>query len=65
MSRAPVFCSGRSGNPKVEDLSLEPAGLKPGRVKPKTLKLILIASWPGAQHYLDREKTGWLSVRII
>ena len=31
--------------------SLEPAGLKPGRVESMTLKLILVASWPGAWHY--------------
>ena len=36
--------SGRSGNPKIADSSLEPAGSKPGQVKPKTLKLILVAS---------------------
>ena len=30
-----------------------------------TLKLILVSSWPGAQHYLDRPRTGWLSVRIM
>ena len=42
MSRAPTSCSGRSGNPKIAGSSLEPAGLKPGRVKPRTLKLTLL-----------------------
>ena len=35
--------SGRSGNPKIMGLSLEPVGLKHGQVKPMTLKLILVA----------------------
>ena len=44
MSRLPTYWSGRSGNPKIAGLSLEPAGLKPGWVKPKSLKLILVPS---------------------
>ena len=36
-----------------------------GRVKPMTLKLILVASEPNAQHYQDRLRTGLLSVRIM
>ena len=44
MSRAPASHSGRLGNPKIAGSNLEPAGLKYGRVKPKTLKLILVAS---------------------
>ena len=28
------------------------------------LKLILVTSWPGTQHYSDRLRTSWLSVRI-
>ena len=51
MSRVPTSRFGRSGNLKVVGSSLEPAGSKPGRVKPKTLNLILVASQPGAQHY--------------
>ena len=39
--------SGRSENPKITDLSLEPAG----RVKPMALKLILVVSWPAVRHY--------------
>ena len=44
MSRAPTSHSGRSGNPKISGLSLEPAGLKHDQVKPMTLTLILVAS---------------------
>ena len=44
MSRAPASCSGRSGNMKIEGSSLEPVGSKPDRIKPKTFKLILVAS---------------------
>ena len=36
--------SGRSGNLKITRSSLELAGSKPGRVKPRTLILILVAS---------------------
>ena len=43
MSRVPAFHSGSSGNLKSTGLSLEPVGLKPGRLKLKTLKLILVA----------------------
>ena len=35
---------GRSGNPNL-------VGSNPGQIKPNTLKLILVASKPGAQHY--------------
>ena len=44
MSRASTSRFGRSGNLKIVGLSMEPAGSKPGQVKPKTLKLILPAS---------------------
>ena len=44
MSRMPASRSERSGNPKIVGLSPEYVGSKPGRVKPKTLKLILVAS---------------------
>ena len=41
-----------------------------GRVKPMTLKLILVApsmalGIDGERDYEDRERTGWLSVRIM
>ena len=36
--------SGRSGNPRVPGSSPEPAGSKPGRIKPKTFKLTLVLS---------------------
>ena len=44
MSRVPASHSGRSGNPKIAGSRLEPASSKPGQVKPKTLKFILVAS---------------------
>ena len=50
-SRVPASSFRRSGNPKVMRSSLEPVGSKPGLVKLKTLKLILVTSWPGARHY--------------
>ena len=37
----------------------------PGRVKPMTLKLIVVTSQPGAQHYQDRARAGWPSVSIM
>ena len=40
MSRVPTSRSGRLRNLKITGLSPEPMGSKPGRVKPKTLKLI-------------------------
>ena len=61
MSRAPTLHSGRSGNPEIMGSSIKPMGLKPGQVKPNTLKLILVASQPGARHYLDRIMIGWLA----
>ena len=44
MSRASASCCGRSENPKITGSSLEPTDTKPGQVKPKTLKLILVTS---------------------
>ena len=44
MNRAPASCSGRSENPNIVGLSLEPATLRPGRVKSMTFRLILVAS---------------------
>ena len=58
MSRASVSCFGRSG-----DLDLTHSN--PDRVTPITSKLILVASQPGARHYCERARTGWLSVRIM
>ena len=51
MSRAPTSNAGRSGNLKITGSSPDPADLISGRVKPTTLKLILVTSQPGAQHY--------------
>ena len=50
MNRGPASQSGRLGNPKITGSSQEPADSKPGWVKPKTLILILVASWPGTRH---------------
>ena len=44
MSRASVSRAGRSGNPKVAGSSLELEVLISDRVKPMTLKVILVAS---------------------
>ena len=48
---AAISSAGRSGNLKVAGSSLDPVGLISDRVKPMTLKLILVASEPGAWHY--------------
>ena len=44
MSRASASHSDRSGNPKVAGSNPDLAFSNPGRVKPMTLKLILVAS---------------------
>jgi hypothetical protein len=36
-----------------------------GRVKPKTIKLVLVASPLSMQHEGKRAKTGWLGIRIM
>ena len=40
-------------------------GSSPGRVKPKTMKLIYVGSSLSTQHYGERAKTGWLGIRIM
>ena len=40
-------------------------GLSPGRVKPKTMKLVFVASPLTMQHEGERAKTGWLGIRIM
>ena len=40
-------------------------GQSPGRVKPKTIKLVFVASPLCTQHYGVRAKTGWLGIRIM
>ena len=57
--------SGRSGNPKVVGLNTDLAFSSLGRVKPMTFKLMLVVSLLGTQHYQDRVRTGWLSVKIM
>jgi len=40
-------------------------GSGPDQVKPKTLKLIFVASPLSTQHLGVRAKTGWLVIRIM
>ena len=40
-------------------------GSSPDRVKPKTMKLVFVASSLNTQHSGDRAKTGWLGIRIM
>ena len=37
---------------------------KPGRVKPKTIKLVFVAP-QSTQHLGERAKTSWLGIRIM
>ncbi|GFS19046.1 hypothetical protein ElyMa_001536900 [Elysia marginata] len=43
----------------------EDTGLIPGRVKPRTLKLVLVADPPGVWHYGFSAKSGRPGVRIM
>ena len=40
-------------------------GSSPGRVKPRTLHLVFVASPLNTQHYGERAKIGWLEIRIM
>ena len=40
-------------------------GLSPGRVKPKTIKLVFVASPLNSQYSGERAKTGWFGIRIM
>ena len=40
-------------------------GFKPGWVKPKTIKLVFVASPLSMQHKGERAKTVWLEIRIM
>jgi hypothetical protein len=40
-------------------------GSSPGRVKPKTLKLVFVASTLSTQHLGERAKTVWFGIRIM
>jgi hypothetical protein len=40
-------------------------GSSPGRVKPRTIKLVFVASPLRTQHYGKRAKIGWLGIRIM
>ena len=44
MSRAPALYAGRPGKPNLMGSNPDLADLNPGRVKPMTLKLILVTS---------------------
>jgi hypothetical protein len=40
-------------------------GSSPGRVKPKTIKLVFVASPLSTRYYGERAKTGWLGIGIM
>ena len=40
-------------------------GLSPDRVKPKTIKLVFVASPLSTQHEGERAKTDWLGIGIM
>ena len=40
-------------------------GSSPGRVKPKIIKLVFVASPLNTHHYGVRAKTGWLGIGIM
>jgi len=40
-------------------------GLSPDQVKPKTIKLVFVASPLSTQDEGERAKTGWLGIRIM
>jgi hypothetical protein len=40
-------------------------GFEPRRIKPKTIKLIFVASPLSTPHYGERAKIGWLGIRIM
>ena len=40
-------------------------GFEPGRVKPRTIKLVFVASSLRTQHYGERAKIGWLRIKIM
>ena len=40
-------------------------GLSPGRVKPKTIKLVFVASPLNSQYSGERANTGWFGIRIM
>jgi hypothetical protein len=37
----------------------------PGRVKPRTITLVFVASPLSTQHYGERARIGWLGIRIM
>ena len=67
MSRAEASAShsGRSGNPKVTSSNPDLAVFKPWSSQTIDFKIIFVAPYSGTRHYLDKARTGWLSVRIM
>jgi hypothetical protein len=49
----------------VFDSSAVVVGSSTGRVKPKTIKLVFVASPLSRQHYGERTNNGWLGIRIM
>ena len=45
-------------------VSVKIVGSSPSRVKPKTIKLIFVASPLSMQQLGERTKTGWVGIRI-
>jgi len=43
----------------------EITGSSPGRVKPKIMKLVFVASLLSTRREQERAKTGWLGIRIM
>ena len=61
MGRVPTSHSGRSGNLKIAGSSPDPASLN----QIDDFKIYTGRFEPGTQHYKDRARTGWFSVRVI
>jgi hypothetical protein len=48
---------------RVLSTSAVDRGFDPGRVKPRTIKLVFVASPLSTQHYGESRKTGWLGIK--
>ena len=49
----------------VLTFSLVDHGFEPDRVKPKTIKLVFVASFLSTHHLGERARTGWLGIMMI